>query len=252
MSRTSGTSGKGRIPGREPSGKARKGRKSRRLGLERLEERVLLSAAVDQSRYAADTLLVRFGDQTAPDEQAQLLSQYNGTVERQLGLVGATVVRVPEGTDIEAMASSLTADPRVEWAEPDYYWTLNAVPNDPRFNELWGLNNTGQLGGTPDADIDAPEAWDVFTGDSSVVVAVIDTGIDYNHEDLAANMWRNPGEIPGDGIDNEGNGYIDDVYGIDPWGDDSDPMDDNDHGTHVAGTIGAVGDNGIGVVGVNW
>ena len=119
---------------------------------------------------------------------------------------------------------------------------------------LWGLDNTGQTGGTADADIDAPEAWDITTGSSSVVVAVIDEGVDYNHEDLAANMWINPGEVL-DGNDTDGNGYIDDIYGWDFYNDDNtvfDPADGDDHGTHVSGTIGAEGDNGVGVVGVNW
>ena len=118
----------------------------------------------------------------------------------------------------------------------------------------WGLNNTGQTGGFPDADIDAIEAWDIFTGTPDAVVAVIDTGVDYLHADLVDNMWHNPGEIPGDGIDNDGNGYIDDIYGIAPAIDaiNADPMDYDGHGTHVAGTIGAKGNNGIGVTGVNW
>jgi len=103
-----------------------------------------------------------------------------------------------------------------------------------------------------DADIDAPEAWDVTTGNSNVVVAVIDTGVDYAHADLAANMWKNPNEIAGNNIDDDGNGYIDDIYGIDAVNGDGDPYDDNSHGTHIAGTIGAVGNNGIGVAGVNW
>ena len=109
---------------------------------------------------------------------------------------------------------------------------------------MWGLNNTGQTGGTRDADIDAPEAWETFTGSPNVVVAVIDTGVDYTHPDLAANMWRNPGEVAGDGVDNDANGYVDDVYGIDTANNDSDPFDDEGHGTHVAGTIAAVGNNG--------
>ena len=137
-------------------------------------------------------------------------------------------------------------------AEPDYIVHADLTPNDPNFNSLYGLNNTGQTGGTSDADIDAPEAWNVDTGSGNAIVAIIDTGIDYTHPDLAANMWHNPGEIAGNGVDDDRNGLIDDVYGADYANNDGDPRDDNGHGSHVAGTIGAVGDNGVGVAGVNW
>ena len=109
------------------------------------------------------------------------------------------------------------------------------------YDSLWGLNNQGQTGGTADADIHAEEAWEITTGSSNTIVAVVDTGVDYLHPDLAANMWSNPGEIAGDGIDNDGNGYVDDVHGYDFANGDGDPMDDHFHGTHVAGTIGARG-----------
>ena len=140
----------------------------------------------------------------------------------------------------------------VAYVEPDFVISPTALPNDPSFSTLWGLNNVGQSGGVADVDIDAPEAWNTTTGSRSVVVAVIDTGIDYNHPDLASNIWRNPGEIAGDGIDNDRNGYVDDVRGWDFANNDADPFDDEGHGTHVAGTIGAVGNNGVGVVGVSW
>ena len=121
-----------------------------------------------------------------------------------------------------------------------------------RSASLWGMNNTGQDGGTAGADIGAVTAWDTSTGDTDVIVAVIDTGVDYNHEDLQGNIWTNPNEIAGNGIDDDGNGVIDDVHGYSAIDDDGDPMDDNGHGTHVSGTIGAKGNNGVGVVGVNW
>ena len=162
------------------------------------------------------------------------------------------VVGVRGAADLARVRVRLIKNPRVESVEYDYAVAPALLPNDPRLGELWGLHNTGQTGGTVDADIDAPEIWDLQTGNTSVVVAVIDTGVDYNHPDLAANMWTNPGEIPGNGIDDDGNGYVDDVYGYDFSGRDADPFDDHGHGTHVAGTIAAVGDNGVGVVGVNW
>ena len=119
--------------------------------------------------------------------------------------------------------------------QPDFVQWASAIPNDPNYSQLYGLNNTGQTGGVADADIDAAEAWDLTRGSSSIVVGVIDTGVDYTHPDLAANIWTNPGEIAGDGIDNDGNGFIDDIHGYDFVNNDGDPMDDHDHGTHVAG-----------------
>jgi subtilisin family serine protease/subtilisin-like proprotein convertase family protein len=155
------------------------------------------------------------------------------------------------GKSVKEAIELLEKNPSVASVEPNYTWRKALTPNDPRFGDLWGLNNTGQDGGTVDADIDAVEAWDTTTGSRDIVIGVIDSGVDYNHEDLNANMWRNPLEIPDNGVDDDGNGYIDDIYGIDTINGDSDPMDDDSHGTHVAGTIGAVGGNNIGVVGVN-
>jgi subtilisin family serine protease len=136
----------------------------------------------------------------------------------------------------------------------------NFAPRDPEFSKLWGLINTGSnepvrggmsgAQGVAGADINALQAWEITKGSQQVVIAVIDTGIDHRHPDLAANMWINAGEIPGNGIDDDGNGFIDDVYGYDFANNDGDPMDGHSHGTHCAGTIGAVHDNGQGVAGV--
>ncbi len=123
---------------------------------------------------------------------------------------------------------------------PNYRYSASVTPNDSFYSLLYGLPK-----------ISANEAWNITTGSNDVVVAVIDTGVQYSHPDLESNIWVNPGETPGDGIDNDGNGYVDDVYGFDFVSNDSVPLDENGHGTHVAGTIGAVGENNTGVVGVN-
>jgi hypothetical protein len=174
---------------------------------------------------------------------------------------GLAIVKLPEGTDVLDAGIKFLESSNIIYAEPNYKYRMFAVPGDPFFTDQWGLDNTGQTGGTEDADIDAPEAWDITTGSSDIVVAVIDSGIDYMHPDLAANMWINTAEQAGTpGVDDDNNGYIDDIYGYDFAGasaarsgdGDSDPKDSWFHGTHVAGIIGAVGNNGQGVAGVCW
>ncbi len=196
-------------------------------------------------------------------EQTAAVRRAGGSPERRLPQIDAVVVRTAPATQ-ERVAKALLDDPRVRYVEPNYVLTAAATPNDPSFSQLWGLHNTGQTGGTPDADIDAPEAWDVSTGSSSIVVGVTDSGVDFGHPDLAGRQWVNPGENCGssdptiacadraDGVDDDSNGYTDDWRGWDFVNNDNNPHDDNSHGTHVAGTIGAVGNNGVGVVGVNW
>jgi subtilisin family serine protease len=162
-----------------------------------------------------------------------------------------------------AAIEAMKLNPDVLYAEPNYIVYENATPNDPAYSQMWGLKNTGQADlltgqlGLAGADIDAELAWNTTTGSSNVVVGVIDTGVDISHPDLAANIWVNPGEIANNGIDDDNNGFIDDVNGWDFAHSyhtvfNGDPSDPDDHGTHVAGTIGARGNNGLGVTGVNW
>lgn len=157
-----------------------------------------------------------------------------------------------QNASISATAQSLLAQGVIEYIEPNYIVSIYATPNDSRYSSLWGLHNTGQSGGTVDVDIDAPEAWNISTGDDDVVIGVLDTGVDYHHVDLAANMWVNSDEIAANGIDDDSNGVIDDIYGYNAVNDSGNPDDDNFHGTHVAGTIAGVGNNNSGVVGVSW
>ena len=141
-----------------------------------------------------------------------------------------------------------------EYVEPDYQVHILALPTDSAFTDgsLWGLRNTGQDGGVAGIDVNVVPAWDLTTGVPTVVVGVVDTGIRYTHQDIAANMWVNTGEIAGDDTDDDGNGYIDDVYGINAITDSGDPMDDNSHGTHVSGTIAGTANDAGKIVGVAY
>ncbi len=201
--------------------------------------------------YVPNSLLVKFRDAASEGERARARSMVSSVLIRSFAIVpGLEQIGHPGGTELATQLLRML--PSVEFVEPDYVLRADVIPNDAAFSQLWGMHNTGQSGGTVDADIDAPEAWDTFTGSPNMVIAVIDTGIDYNHPDLAANSWINPGEIAGNGVDDDGNGFIDDTRGWDFVSGDNNPIDDNNHGTHVAGTIGGVGNNGIGVAGVNW
>ena len=207
--------------------------------------------------YVRDELLVRFKHDTSRSVINQINASIGAQVLQEFTIVNNLQrVKLPPSLSVPEAIARYKSNPNVLYAEPNYIHkkdqNVQLTPDDPMFNQLWGLHNTGQTGGTPDADIDAIEAWDISTGSSSVVVFVIDTGVDYNHPDLNANLWRNPGEIPGNNIDDDNNGYVDDIYGIDTAYNDTNPFDGDGHGTHVSGTIGAIGNNTVGVVGVNW
>jgi subtilisin family serine protease len=206
--------------------------------------------------YHPEHVLVKFRPGVSKAVFEGAIAAAGHTHIRTYRRTGVHLLRVPSGTSVKQAVAELTKDPAVLYAEPDYIVRIRQpLPDDTQFANQWGLHNTGQTGGTPDADIDAPEAWQTQADACSVVVAVIDTGVDYLHEDLTCTMWTNPGETPSNDIDDDGNGYVDDYYGYDfcssddaVW--DPDPMDDNDHGTHVAGTIAACTNNATGVAGV--
>ncbi len=204
------------------------------------------AAGMFKSPHVPGELIVRFRDSVSKAAENKLDAV--GLVVDPTFAPGSDMVLARAVDDQAACAALVTLanDPMVEYVEPNYTYELTATPNDPRYSSLWGLNGTGA------GDIDAPEAWDISTGSEQVVVGVIDSGVDFNHEDLAENMWKNPGETPNNDVDDDGNGYVDDIYGWDAIENDGKPQDVGGHGTHVSGTIGARGNNGKGVVGVNW
>jgi hypothetical protein len=173
------------------------------------------------------------------------------------------LVELEDGQDTETALKAYQQDPAVEYAELNYLVQAHRSPSDTYFSIQWPLENTGQMypesgnhndpPGTVDADMDAAGAWDIFTGSPDVVVAVIDTGVDYNHRDIDGNMWVNEAELNGTtGVDDDLNGYVDDIYGYDFHNHDGNPMDDNGHGTHCAGVIAAEGDNSQDIAGICW
>jgi len=203
------------------------------------------------SDYIESQVIIKMNASSRAGDENVILNDLNANVVEQYSSIGAQLWQI-SGTTVKDALFRYWDNPALEYIEPNY--TLNLVgtmPDDASFSQLWGLHNSGQSGGKEDADIDAPEAWELLTGNQETVVAVIDTGVDYTHPDLAANMWTNPGEIPGNGADDDGNGYVDDVHGYNFTNDTGNPFDDHGHGTHCAGTIAAVMNNGTGVAGVN-
>lgn len=228
--------------------------------LVRVEEDVIRTPQGDrlvrQSAMVGDHVIVKLLNPKMPEaELLALLGDGGASVRRRMPASGLWLVAFsqPEPDTVPRAISRMSRlREHILVAEPDHVLTAQATPNDSSFSTLWGMHNTGQSAGTVDADIDAPEAWDLHTGSRSVVVGVIDTGIDLTHPDLAANLWTNPNEIAGNGVDDDGNGYVDDTRGWDFVNGDNDPADDHGHGTHCAGTIGALGNNSAGVSGVCW
>ena len=225
-----------------------------------------VSAKRQRPQFASDRLLVKYRTQVEdreierditermlPASSSQIQSLHTNALGKFY------VVKLSNGLSVEEAASILRQSPNVEYAEPDYYlYPTDTTPDDPLFTTEWGMFNSGPPTGKSGADINAPKAWDISTGSDDVVAAVIDTGVQLTHPDLAANAWVNPNEIAGNGSDDDGNGFVDDINGWNFFDNNNqvfDPVVDQGqggHGTHVAGTLGAVGNNATGVAGVAW
>ncbi len=206
-----------------------------------------------------DEFIVRFKPDTT-EENIQFLNNENGVsvVSKSPYRHNRYILRVtnPKAANALEIANIYNENPQVEYTTPNFLVLGgygSTYPDDTYFPQQWALNNTGQIpppGGTLDADIDAPEGWDISTGRPDIVIAIIDSGVDIDHEDLAANIWHNPSEIPGNGIDDDNNGYVDDFYGWNFENSNNDPRGIIYHGTCCAGLAAAVTDNGKGVSGV--
>ena len=221
---------------------------------------------LEQYETVPDQVLVRLKSEVG--NLSDFATEYGSKVIRNIDLTGLKASKASsehlmlldlkgELSVAEAMVL-MAKDDRVSVVESNDIVRTQVI-GDPRTVEpndldasLWGLHNEGQDGGTAGIDIGAKAAWETSVGSrTGPIVAVVDTGVDIKHQDLKENIWTNEGEIPGDGIDNDGNGVIDDVNGYNSAAKSNDPKDDNGHGTHVAGTIGAIGNNGKGITGVN-
>ena len=213
-------------------------------------------SAQHRPEYVPGEVLIKYKLSVSASSIKESQARLGSRSIKEFKYIGVRHVKLPADLSVEDALEIYKNDPNVEYAEPNYYrYATSTTPDDTYFENLWGLNNTGQsingTSGTAGADIDAPEAWDITTGSSDVIIAVMDSGVDYNHEDLSANIWSNIDETL-NGNDDDGNGYIDDVRGWDFVNGDNNPVDSNDHGTHVAGTIAAKGNNATGIAGVCW
>lgn len=204
-----------------------------------------LQAPAEVAEHKPGEVIVKFKSEVSQQTIGGLLSRVGIQIVQRFEAIGVLKCTISTGKSVLKTVEECNADSNVEYAEPNYIYHRFVTPNDPRFSSLYGMTIT-----------DADQAWDKQTGSKSVIVGVIDTGMDTDHDDLRSNLWINPGESGGgkenNRVDDDNNGFVDDFRGWDFINNDNNPFDDNQHGTHVSGTIGAEGNNGVGVVGINW
>lgn len=225
---------------------------------------VMMSAAWKSprsSQFVDGEILVKFKGTVSAQSRETIVSSLGARTVARVRSIGVQRLRLTGDMSVQSAIDQLYQSGAVDYAEPNYLVHASIIPNDTQFAQQWGLRNTGQTGGLSGADIDAAPAWDTITGTASVLIGVLDSGLDYRHADLRNNLYTNPGEDPwsdpndpstGNKIDDDGNGLVDDWKGFNFLTDNNDVYDDNAHGTHVAGIAGAVGNNGQGVSGVCW
>lgn len=240
-----------------------------RLFIKRASKAIVLSLlAITVNTFAAEPeavpgeYIVKLKDTFSAQSNIRTLSAQLGSyVKSTIPGQNIVVIKRPVFEIQSNVIKTLAQNPLVDIVEPNFIYRANVIPNDPMFEQLWGMRNFGQQDsqrrpGVAGVDIGAEQAWDITTGSKNIVVAVIDTGIDYTHPDLVGNLWTNQTELEGKaGIDDDENGIVDDIYGanfVDANKPTGNPMDDHGHGSHCSGTIGATGNDGKGIVGVAW
>lgn len=211
-------------------------------------------SGMEGGQYREGELIVKFRTGVVKETSLKAHKSVGAAVKKRSAFVPSLeLVKLPENLSVQEAITLYMSNPNVRYAEPNYISKPATIPNDTAFGQQWALRNTGQFaGGLAGADIKATDAWNVSTGSRGVIIAVIDSGVDYNHPDLVQNIWTNPDEICANGIDDDGNGLVDDCVGWNFFDNNNQPLDDAPHGTHVAGIIGALGNNMLGISGVMW
>lgn len=209
----------------------------------------------EEKEYRTGQILVKFREGTAVKTMEAVQQEFCLKILKIVVRPYLCLMKITDGSSIEQVLARLEDVREIEYAEPNHYYGPSFIPDDTHFDLQWALHNTGReingRAGTRDADMDVPEAWDISTGRVDVIVAVIDSGVDYNHPDLSSSIWINNMEVANNSLDDDGNGFIDDILGWDFVDDDNDPMDTYSHGTHSAGIIAAEADNQRGVAGIS-